>query len=160
MPVRLPIVADLDAMVQIENLSFPKPWTINMLKTELISPWSVALVNEIEGTVSAFILCWKVVDELHILDLAVHPSHRRKGLGKALVQAVAAQESCRKVQHMILEVRRSNFAAQELYRALGFSVVGERPGYYDDEDALIMRARKTQGRWSWEEERSGKNQCS
>src|SRR5204862_1925180 len=88
----------------------------------------------------AYINYWLVRAEVHLLNLAVHPDARRRGHGRALVAhllRVAADQGCR---YLTLEVRRSNLAAIELYRSVGFDPVGVRPRYYvdDEEDAVVM----------------------
>ncbi len=80
---------------------------------------------------------WRRQDHVHVTTLAVQPSHRRQGLGQALLKAV-----CDEFPHMdvTLEVRKSNEDAQDFYRSAGFTVTGLRPDYYTDngEDALVM----------------------
>ena len=83
---------------------------------------------------------WHVVDEIHITNLAVHPDLRRRGFGRNLIQEVRKFAESSRAKRLLLEVRRSNFSAQNLYRELGFSPIGVRRGYYEDtsEDALVM----------------------
>jgi ribosomal-protein-alanine N-acetyltransferase len=83
-----------------------------------------------------------IVDEAHIGSLAVHPDYRRLGIARALLVRSLAAAAGRGATQATLEVRRSNLAAQALYRRFGFEVVGMRPRYYRDnqEDALLMTA--------------------
>ena len=94
------------------------------------------LIAEINAVVVGFLL-WRrlVAEEIEILNLAVAPSHRRRGAAAALVEALPNEPSC------FLEVRASNVPAQTLYRWAGFSEVGRRPAYYSApvEDAIVMR---------------------
>lgn len=87
-----------------------------------------------------YIGLWLIAGEGHVTNVAVHPDYRGLGLGRRLMEAMV--ELCRqhKARRMTLEVRRSNFVAQNLYKSLGFVFCGTRRGYYRDngEDALIM----------------------
>ena len=99
-----------------------------------------ALREAATGEVVAFANYWLVADELHILNIAVHPRQRRSGHATRLLAhmvEVARQGTCRCVT---LEVRRSNAVAQQLYRRFAFRAVGVRPNYYaeDQEDAIVM----------------------
>ena len=109
------------------------------LKREIALPW---LIRDHEaGPPLGFLLAWSVVDELHLLELASHPEHRRKGLARALLVALLAHARAQHTRLILLEVRRSNLAAIALYESFGFETTGVRRGYYSDtgEDALEMR---------------------
>ncbi len=86
-------------------------------------------------------LCrWIVADEMQVLNVAVAPAARRRGIGAALVAEARREARARGCASLTLEVRRGNVAARGLYRSQGFAEVGVRPGYYArDEDALILR---------------------
>jgi [ribosomal protein S18]-alanine N-acetyltransferase len=134
--------ADIDAVMEIERLSFRAPWSRNVFLEELGREWArVDIVRDVEtGGVVAFANYWLVADELHILNVAVHPQARRQGNATRLLAhmvEVARLNSCR---CMTLEVRRSNAVAQGLYRRFAFRAVGVRPNYYaeDQEDAIVM----------------------
>lgn len=134
--------ADIDAVMEIERLSFRAPWSRNVFLEELGREWArVDIVRDLEtGAVLAFANYWLVADELHILNVAVHPQYRRQGNATRLLAHmvdIARTNSCR---CMTLEVRRSNAVAQGLYRRFAFRAVGVRPNYYaeDQEDAIVM----------------------
>lgn len=134
--------ADIDAVMEIERLSFRAPWSRNVFLEELAREWArLDVVREAEsGAPVAFANYWLVADELHILNVAVHPQHRRQGHATRLLAhmvELARNRSCRVVT---LEVRRSNTVAQDLYRRFAFRAVGVRPNYYaeDQEDAIVM----------------------
>ncbi|MDP9034123.1 MAG: ribosomal protein S18-alanine N-acetyltransferase [Myxococcota bacterium] len=93
-----------------------------------------------EGSrIVAFLVAWHVADELHVLNVATHQDRRRCGIGRAMMNAVIAYARNRRVQQVLLEVRRSNAAALALYRRLGFFAMRIRSRYYpDDEDAVEM----------------------
>jgi ribosomal-protein-alanine N-acetyltransferase len=133
---------DIDAVMEIERLSFSAPWSRDAIVEELARAWArVDVVRDKEaGEVTAFANYWLVADELHILNIATHPRDRRMGHATRLLAhmiEVGRQLPCRVVT---LEVRRSNAAAQRLYRRFAFRAVGVRPNYYaeDQEDAIVM----------------------
>jgi [ribosomal protein S18]-alanine N-acetyltransferase len=88
----------------------------------------------------AFLLAWRVADELHVINVATHPDFRRRGAGRVLLDTALAHAVREKARLVLLEVRRSNRAAIGLYRARGFTVMGLRRAYYADnsEDAIEM----------------------
>lgn len=87
-----------------------------------------------------FLVSWHVADEVHILNIATSPPVRRRGVGSALMRESIEYARANRVRIVLLEVRRSNRAAIRLYRTLGFTAMGLRPGYYSDngEDAVEM----------------------
>jgi ribosomal-protein-alanine N-acetyltransferase len=110
------------------------------IATELAKPWARAWIARAEDrSPVGFLVAWHVADELHVLGVAVAEAHRRRGMGVALMGA--AQDYARgcAIRLLLLEVRRSNRPAIRLYRRLGWSAMGVRPGYYaDGEDAVEM----------------------
>jgi ribosomal-protein-alanine N-acetyltransferase len=138
--------ADLDAVLSIEAASFASPWSRQTFLTELhdnqVAHPFVARVSEGDkrGAVVGYTCVWAVVDEIHIINFAVHPDHRRQHVGYQLLAGVmrwACEFGCRRG---VLEVRTSNRGAQRLYAQFGFAPVAVRQGYYTDnhEDAIIM----------------------
>ena len=89
----------------------------------------------------AVLLTWSVADELHVINVATHPEFRRRGAARALLSVALEGASRDRVRLVLLEVRRSNLAAIQLYRSLGFSTHTVRRGYYADnsEDAIEMK---------------------
>jgi ribosomal-protein-alanine N-acetyltransferase len=134
--------AQLDGVLAIEEASFTNPWTREMYLSELERPdvSSVYVAYADEGQIVGFCSFWRVLDELHINNLAVAPERRRAGIASALLKAVMAEGARHGARRAMLEVRRSNDPARELYARLGFSVVAVRRGYYThpDEDALVL----------------------
>jgi [ribosomal protein S18]-alanine N-acetyltransferase len=134
--------ADLDAVLQIERASFVNPWTREMYLAELenrgVSFCFVARDNRHQ--VVGFCSFWRVLDELHINNLAVTPAARGAGAGTALLHAVLREGARMGARRATLEVRRSNDAARRLYERLGFTVAGVRRAYYTSpvEDALVL----------------------
>lgn len=142
--VRKMTLADLPAVMEIENQAFTNPWSHDMVKKELSQDWSTVLLIEawtpVGWVVRGFAIFWLVHDEIHVLNVATHRDHRRLGLGRLVMDAVIAFGRDHKCRIATLEVRRSNTAALGLYQALGFRTVGLRPNYYQDdhEDAVVM----------------------
>lgn len=143
---RLMQLKDLDQVHAIDVLSFSMPWSERSYRFELTENRNSSVwVAEVESPnappqIVGLIVVWVVLDEAHIATIAVHPDYRQLGIGRKLLAQglLAAYERGARLAY--LEVRRSNLAAQTLYEAFGFEVVGERPRYYKDnnEDALLM----------------------
>ncbi len=128
-------------IAKLEQSCFSMPWSAESLGQELENPLSLWLIAQtLEGEVVGYVGAQTVLGESDMMNLAVAPSYRRNGIGKALVlalfQALQKQGSCK----ITLEVRASNFAALALYESLGFLKIGKRPGYYlkPKEDAWIL----------------------
>lgn len=145
-PIRLePMqIEDLEEVLAIEQQSFTTPWSRSMFVSELantrLSRLLVARAGEPHAAIIGYLAYRMVVDEMHIVLIAVHPTWRRRGIARQLLEQAmtqARQASCCKAT---LEVRVSNVAAQRLYFQLGFAPVGTRPRYYRHpaEDALIL----------------------
>jgi [ribosomal protein S18]-alanine N-acetyltransferase len=136
--------ADIDALLFIENQSFQSPWPRQHFQSELEQPHSFTLLACRHGASSkdivGYIIFWFIIDEMHILNIAVAPSSRRQGIARALIHAAIKLAQAKNLQTAWLEVRPSNEAALELYLSLGFELVMTRKRYYNDtgEDALIF----------------------
>jgi ribosomal-protein-alanine N-acetyltransferase len=132
---------DLDVVEAIERESYPTPWSRSMFDAELRKPSSLAIgaFAEAEGLVGyAFVS--RYVDAWHVMNVAVAPTHRRRGIASALLERLFAVTGTDPKRGYTLEVRVSNSGAIKLYERLGFEARGVRRGYYTDnrEDALIM----------------------
>lgn len=101
--------------------------------------------EQIDREVAGYCIVWFVLEELHIQNLAIHPRHRRRGLGRTLVLAALEQGLARGARTALLEVRRSNLAAQTLYQALGFRQTLERKDYYSDRSCVSGEADRDDG---------------
>lgn len=133
--------AYLDEVVAIENTSFPTPWSRMAFSHEIDNNDFAYYIAALEGEkVVGYAGMWIILDEGHVTTLAVHPSHRRKRVGGALLCELFKEALSRGCLKMTLEARPSNFAALKLYEKTGFVSYGVRPGYYSDtgEDAVIM----------------------
>jgi ribosomal-protein-alanine N-acetyltransferase len=139
---------DVRAIAEIDAASFPQMRPADgeparsaeaRVRDELARPWTRAWVAREEERVVGYLLSWHVVDELHVLQVATTALLRRKGIGRALVEASLAYSVAEHVRLVLLEVRRSNAAAIALYRRVGFVASHVRRGYYTDgEDAVEM----------------------
>jgi [ribosomal protein S18]-alanine N-acetyltransferase len=126
--------SDLKNVVEIENRSNLEPWSPSVFMVELGLPHSRLMVARPAippaETVMGFICFWLVADELQILNLAVHPDYRHRGVARALLSHCLDRGRENGARVAVLEVRGSNEAAQRLYGGFGFRKVGERAGYY------------------------------
>jgi ribosomal-protein-alanine N-acetyltransferase len=134
------VADDLEAVLEIERHAFRSPWSRQLLVEELARSWARLEVARAGGAIVGYVNYWLVRDEVHLLNLAVHPDARRHGHGRALLDHLLGFARAQRCRIVTLEVRRSNLAAIELYRAAGFVAVGVRPRYYvdDQEDAIVM----------------------
>lgn len=153
-------VDDIPQVMEVDQLSFPLPWTANSYRHELQENrnahffvavdgerrqqgWRGWFSQPVERRVIGFVGYWYILDEAHISTIAVRPECRGRGVGEELL--VAALEHAQKLGAVeaSLEVRVSNAVAQNLYHKYGFAEVGQRKNYYRDngEDALLMAAK-------------------
>lgn len=138
---RVLVKADIPDLVALEKLCFSVPWSAKQYETVLgnkpFHVFGIRHETELVGYLTLFAADW----EMEILNIAVNPSHRRRGHARRMLDHVL--HLCRKmgIKRGYLEVRRSNIPAQSLYAASGFKEVGVRKRYYPDnrEDAIIMR---------------------
>jgi [ribosomal protein S18]-alanine N-acetyltransferase len=132
---------DLPRVMQIELSTFSMPWSESTFRGLLRRSDSDLFVAELRGAVAGYSVFWAVTDQGELGNVAVAEEYRGRGLGRALVDAVLERAAERSVHEIFLEVRRSNDGAQNLYRTLGFTQVGQRKNYYLEpaEDAIVMR---------------------
>jgi ribosomal-protein-alanine N-acetyltransferase len=133
---------EIDLVLAIEEASFTNPWTRAMYLAELENTgvsYCFLARNE-KGHAVGFCSFWRVLDELHINNIAVLPEFRRAGVATALLTFVLEQGAILGARRATLEVRQSNEAARFLYERFGFSVAGVRRDYYTKpvEDALVL----------------------
>jgi ribosomal-protein-alanine N-acetyltransferase len=129
-------LADVSAIWAIEKVSFPSPWSRWSFLTELGHRHSHTLVAgpppPLPWQTWGYLIFWVVADEMHILNLAVHPEHRRQGIARRLLAEGLAQARELGATLAWLEVRPSNLPGRALYAAFGFKEAGRRRHYYDD----------------------------
>lgn len=125
----------------LEKLCFSDPWSENSIAYELTNRLSYWLVAEENGEVVGYVGSQSVLGESDMMNVAVHPDHRREGIAETLVLALCKDLKQRDNVCLTLEVRVSNAPAIALYEKFGFTQVGRRPNYYRNprEDALILR---------------------
>lgn len=131
---------DVPSLVQVDAHSPGGGWQREGFEQELGLAWSRTVVAEADGEVVGFAVYWAVAGELELLNVAVHPTARRRGIGRRLVEHLAGEARRLGGTRILLEVRRGNAGARALYEALGFVESGVRKGYYDGggEDAVLM----------------------
>lgn len=141
--IRLMQESDLPSVVEIERLSFTTPWSERLFFNEIYKQRALAQVAAVGDRVIGYICSNYVADEGHILNLAVHPDFRGRGIAKRLVKEILAELKENACRFLYLEVRASNNIAREFYEGLGFEVIGRRNGYYTEpnEDAVLMMLR-------------------
>ncbi len=134
-------VEDVDKIMEIEIQSFNIPWTKPAFIAEVSSnDMAEYIVAKLDDRVVGYAGMWRVLDEGHITNIAVHPNFRRNKIGTLMVEELINIAKQHNINKLTLEVRESNSLAQDLYKKLGFSILGRRKHYYADnrEDALIM----------------------
>jgi ribosomal-protein-alanine N-acetyltransferase len=131
----------ISAIAEIEKLCFSDPWSENSIAGELSSRLSHWLVALEDGKLLGYIGSQSVLGESDMMNVAVHPDHRRRGIAQMLIGQLMQDLKQRDNLHLSLEVRATNAPAITLYEKLGFETVGRRPNYYrhPKEDALILR---------------------
>jgi [ribosomal protein S18]-alanine N-acetyltransferase len=133
---------DLDTVEVIERASYPTPWSRSMFAAELRKPSALALGAYLAttGELVGFAFVSRYVDAWHVMNVAVAPEFRRRGIATELLERLFEITAEDRRRGYTLEVRVSNVDAIQLYERLGFEARGIRRGYYTDnrEDALIM----------------------
>ena len=130
---------DLDELLAVERLCYPRPWSERQFLDELQAPHAYLDLLQLNDRLAGYICYWLAAGELHILNVATAPAFRRRKVAQRLVAHAMDQARQRRAERACLEVRRANHGAIALYRSLGFENDCIRRGYYSDgEDALLM----------------------
>lgn len=139
--IRPAVPADAKAMLVLERRAFTDPWSEASFHEALSSTWTFGLVAETARGLAGYMIGREVAGTGEVLNLAVAPEFRRRGIAGALLEAGLAAFRRRTVDEVFLEVRESNRSAQALYLSRGFRAVGQRASYYRNprEDALVLR---------------------
>jgi len=139
--IRSAVPADVKALLEIERRAFTDPWSEASFQEALTSAWTFGLVAERRRGVAGYLIGREVGGTGEVLNLAVAPEFRRRGIAGGLLEAGLAAFRRRNVEEVLLEVRESNLSAQSLCLSRGFRPVGQRAGYYRNpkEDALVLR---------------------
>ncbi len=133
---------DLEQVLAIEIESFTTPWRRETFES-LFGRGDTDMIGAVErDRLLGYAICWTVVDQSELGNVAVHGEARGRGVGRRLVQAAVEAVRGRGARECFLEVRSSNESARKLYERMGFEVIGRRRAYYRQpiEDALVMRA--------------------
>lgn len=141
---------DLDDVLEIEQKSFPSPWSrstfIDELENNDLAHLFVARKadGENKGKLLGYISFWIFAGEAHITNIAIQEDYRQKGIGSKLLTHCLSYAKGKGCREAVLEVRRSNKAAILMYKKFGFTPIGIRRKYYSDtnEDAIVMQANK------------------
>lgn len=131
--------SDLDAVLAIEQVSYPAPWKREHFLQEIHSPLSFPSVAVVGEQVIGYLCLMSLFEEAQIMNIAVAPQQRGRGVGRRLVELAISTARAKGAETLVLEVRESNAAAIALYEAFGFVRYFVRKGYYEGkEDALLM----------------------
>ncbi|MEW6055715.1 MAG: ribosomal protein S18-alanine N-acetyltransferase [Bdellovibrionota bacterium] len=133
---------DLPLVLEIERVSYKRPWSREAFFEEMTRPYSQFLVltdDETDNLVAAYVVYWLLFEECHILNVAVHLQWRGLGFAERLVRKAIDDALRKNMKRVFLEVRKSNAAATALYQKLGFFIDHIKPRFYEDgEDAYFM----------------------
>lgn len=138
------VEADLIEVLALEQRVYPYPWTHGNFVDSLKSGYPAWVLRDVDGTLLGYFLLMLVVDEAHLLNVAVEGAIQGQGLGRFLLNQSCACARQLGMESMLLEVRPSNERALDIYRRYGFIEIGRRKGYYpaanqQREDAIVMR---------------------
>lgn len=131
--------ADISQIAEIEKACFSDPWSVEAFESGMANPFFHAILFEEGGQVCAYACQFVIFEDAEILNLAVAPSYRRKGLGRKLLKELEDYAKENQAERTLLEVREGNTPARSLYEAWGFKAFGVRKNYYEDgENAVVM----------------------
>jgi ribosomal-protein-alanine N-acetyltransferase len=139
------VVADIDEVYALEQRVFPHPWSRGNFADSLASGYDAWVLREPgEGPLAGYFVVMYAVDEAHLLDVAVCGERQGTGLGRYLLDLIAARARAMGMASILLEVRPSNERALQVYERYGYARIGRRKGYYpahegQREDAIVMR---------------------
>jgi ribosomal-protein-alanine N-acetyltransferase len=136
-------LSDLDAVVALEQVVYPFPWTRGNFVDSLAAGHVTQLLRSRTGALLAYCVALPGVEEMHLLNLTVAPALQGRGLARRLLDRLVVRCRDERRGALWLEVRESNQRARADYGRYGFTAVGLRRGYYPAagarEDAVVMR---------------------
>lgn len=138
--------ADVARVAAIEAVALPRPWSEAAFRHELDVPFSrsfVAHPDDDREQIAGYVVLWRVSDEVHLLDLAVAPELRGRGIGRLLAKRVLAEACSFGARLVTLEVAEDNGPARQLYESLGFIAASTRRDYYGPGRAAVVMERAT-----------------
>ena len=135
--------ADLDEVIALEQSVYPHPWSRGNFVDSLAVGYHAWVLRD-QGALAGYFLLMGALDEVHLLNVSVAASRQGQGLGRYLLDKVAACARGLAAQSVLLEVRPSNERARAIYQRYGFIEIGRRKAYYPAhngrrEDAIVMR---------------------
>lgn len=135
---------DLAEVLALENSVYPHPWSMANFADSLASQYQAWILRDPDGTLIGYFLLMAIVDEAHLLNVAVAAERQGQGLGLLLLNQAVACARGLGMASVLLEVRPSNLRALQVYERYGFQQIGRRKGYYpaaqqQREDAIVMR---------------------
>ena len=131
---------DMDILAELEKECFSDPWTKNMLEGVLRVPVYHTFLVEEGGQVCGYACSSVLFEEAEVMNIAVNPTMRGRGIGKMLMDAMHERAQSLGAEISLLEVRPSNLSAIGLYKKYGYEEYGIRAKYYaDGEDAILMK---------------------
>jgi len=138
------VVGDVDEVHALECSVFPHPWSRANFMDSLASGYDAWVLRDPAGALAGYFLLMYALDEAHLLDVAVAAPLHGRGVGRYLLDRIAARSRAERMASILLEVRPSNTRALEVYRRYGYEEIGRRKGYYPAhegrrEDAIVMR---------------------
>lgn len=139
--LRTMVNADLEQVLEVEKKAYPHPWTLGIFRDCLRIGYNAWVVT-LDGAIIGYGIVMLSPGEAHILNICIDPDYQQKGLGRYLLRHLVNKSNQTDVDMVLLEVRRSNTAAQQLYKSEGFHELGMRKAYYPAdngrEDAIIL----------------------
>jgi ribosomal-protein-alanine N-acetyltransferase len=140
--IRPGAIEDLQQLTAIENQVHLAPWTEEHFKVEFTKPYSRIYVltdDETDSRIAGYIICWMMFEECQILNVAVDLPFRGLGMAKLMIRKVMCLTSQQEIKKIILEVRKTNMPAIQLYQGLGFTITHILKKFYSNgEDAYQM----------------------
>ena len=134
-------ISHLNACIEIDQKALKGLWTQSQWEKELTNPKRICIgvIDNKQQKLLGFCCAWILIDELYITAIAVHPIHKRKGLGRFLLSDLIKRSESLQINHMLLEVKENNEPAKAFYKSMGFKTVGNRSNFYKDgTDALLL----------------------
>ena len=140
MKIRNATGEDLPGLQKLQRRSHRSVWDRSTWREEFAREQGIIwVVDALEhGEIAGFLVAWRVLDSMEIVDIAVDPLHRRQGIASALIEMLAAVAGSNGVDKIALEVRENNLAALSMYKKLGFQQLGRRSDFYDDGEAASV----------------------
>lgn len=133
----------IDQVYEIDKESVPIPWSKKSIEEEMNNMLAYFIVAKDDENVIGFAMCWFIIDECHIGNIAVSQKYRKQGVASKMLDELFSKCKEHGTSYVLLEVRTSNLPAQKLYKKYGFEEVVVRKKYYKNpdntyEDAIIM----------------------